>query len=199
MPMMKVLYTCSPVINIMMKAKPVILFILILIIGFVIGMLTSAQLRFKKLKPVRFYFYEEKFREGFYKIIVPDEKQKAEIDKILDKFSKKNIDLRENFRKEADSNMKAFRKEIDAKLTKEQIARLKEMDEKREKMIREFRKHRNDSSSRKEMKQVDRDARQFYNEQKMPSSGRPFFSSDSCYGSKRDSASLVDDKQQIIK
>ena len=31
--------------------------------------------------------------------------------------------------------MKALRKELDAKLTKEQLARLKEMDERREKMI----------------------------------------------------------------
>ena len=51
-------------------------------IGFVLGMLTSAQIRFNRLKPVRVFFSEERFREGFYKIIQPDEKQKAEINQL---------------------------------------------------------------------------------------------------------------------
>ena len=45
-----------------------------------LGMLTSAQIRFHKLKPVRVYFSEERFREGFYRTIQPDEQQKAKID-----------------------------------------------------------------------------------------------------------------------
>jgi len=200
MPTMKVLYTCSPVINNnVMKAKPIVLVILTLIIGFILGMLTSAQLRFSRLKPVRFYFSEERFREGFYKIIEPDEKQKAEIEKILDKFSKKNSELHENFRKEADSNMKAFRKEVDAKLTREQIARLKEMDEKREKMIKEFRKHRNDSTDRGAMGPRDPDGRQFYNEHRIPHGDRPLYPSDRPDDSRQDSTISANDEQQIIK
>lgn len=144
-----------------MKTKPILLIILTLIIGFVLGMLTSAQIRFNKLKPVRVFFSEERFREGFYRIIQPDEKQKAEIDKILEKYAKKNSELQENFRKEADSNMKAFRKEVDSKLTKDQLARLKEMDERREKMIREARQHRNDSLGRQGMRPSDRNYRYF--------------------------------------
>ena len=49
-----------------MKAKPILLVIVTLIIGFVLGMLTSAQIRYHKLKPVRVFFSEERFREGFY-------------------------------------------------------------------------------------------------------------------------------------
>jgi hypothetical protein len=130
-----------------MKAKPIILLILTLIIGFVLGMLTSAQLRLNRLKPVRLYFSEERFRDGLYKTIEPDEKQKEEIEKILDKYAKINSGLQENFRKSYESNMKEFRKEIDSKLTKEQLVRLKEMDDKRQDMIRQFRRdHRNDST-----------------------------------------------------
>ena len=150
-----------------MKAKPIILVILTLAIGFVLGMLTSAQIRFHKLKPVRVYFSEDRFREGFYKIIQPDEKQRAEIDKILEKHAKINSEMHSDFRKEADSNMKALRKELDAKLTKEQLARLKEMDERREKMIRESRKHRNDSTGRPGMRQGDRDGRPFFDDRRM--------------------------------
>lgn len=129
-----------------MKAKPILLVIITLVIGFVLGMLTSAQIRYSRLKPVRVYFSAERFREGFYKILEPDEKQKAEIEKILDKYAKINSELQSDIQKELDSNMKEFRKELDSKLTKEQLARLKEMDERRQEMIRQGMKNFRDSS-----------------------------------------------------
>lgn len=156
-----------------MKVKPIIILIATLLIGFVLGMLTSAQIRFNRLKPVRFYFSEERFREGFYKIIQPDEKQRAEIDKILEKHAKVNSEMQDNFRKEADSNIKALRKELDAKLTKEQLARVKEMDERREKMIKEARKHRNDSTDRPGMRPEGRYGRHYPEEGQLPPPGRP--------------------------
>ena len=133
-----------------MKAKPIILVIITLIIGFVIGMLTSAQIRLHKMQPVRVYFSEGRFRDGFYKTIQPDEQQKAEIEKILDKYAKLNGDLQGGFRKSYDSTMKEFRKELDAKLTKDQLARLKEMDERRMEMIKQsFRDRNNQDSTRR--------------------------------------------------
>jgi len=129
-----------------MKARPILVVVITLVIGFILGMLTSAQIRFNRLKPVRLYFSEERFREGFYKTIQPDEKQKAEIEKILDKYAKINSELQGNFRKELDSNMKAFRKELDSKLTKEQLARLKEIDDRRQEMIKQNRRNRDDDS-----------------------------------------------------
>jgi len=129
-----------------MKKKVILFAVLTLAIGFLIGMLTSAQIRYKKLKPMRLYFSEERFREGLYKTIEPDEKQKAEIEKILDKYANLNSELQGNFRKELDSNMKELRKELDSKLTKEQLLRLKEMDDRRQEMIRSSRRTRNDSS-----------------------------------------------------
>jgi hypothetical protein len=134
----------------MMKAKPIILVITTLIIGFVLGMLTSAQIRYQKLKPVRVFFSEERFRDGFYRTIQPDEKQKTKIDLILDKYAKINSDLQNNFRKELDASMKEFRKELDLNLTKDQQARLKEMDDKRQEMIRQNRMNReNDTTNRR--------------------------------------------------
>ena len=124
-----------------MKAKPVLLVVIILVIGFVLGMLTSAHIRFNRLRPVRLYFSEERFREGFYKVIQPDEKQKAEIEQILNKYAKLNSNLQTELRKELDSNIKEMHKELDSKLTREQQARLKEMDERRQNMIREGRRY----------------------------------------------------------
>jgi hypothetical protein len=130
-----------------MKTRIILIIILTLVIGFVLGMLTSAQLRLHKLKPMRVYFSEERFREGFYKTIQPDEKQKAKIEVILDKYARINSETQARFRKELDANVKALRKELDSNLTKEQIARVKEMDERRQEMIRqERRRHRNDTA-----------------------------------------------------
>lgn len=128
-----------------MKTKPILLVLVTLIIGFVLGMLTSAQLRMHKLKPVRMYFSEERFWEGFYKIIEPDDKQKEEIAKILQKYAKINSGLQSDFVKQLETNMKDFRKEIDSKLTKEQLARLKEIDERRQEMIRQGWRNRDSS------------------------------------------------------
>jgi len=133
----------------LMKAKPVILVVVTLVIGFVLGMLTSAQLRFHRLQPVRMYFSEERFRDGFFNTIQPDEKQKAEIEEILDKYARLNSTLQSDMRRELDSNMKEMRKELDTKLTRDQIARLKEMDDRRMDMIRQNWKSRNDSVGRR--------------------------------------------------
>jgi hypothetical protein len=130
-----------------MKAKPIILVVVTLAIGFVLGMLTSAQLRYHRLKPVKVFFSEEKFREGFYKTIQPDEQQKGKIDLILDKYAKINSERQDNFRREFEESMKKFREEIDSNLTKEQIARLKEMEERRQEMVRQdWKNHENDTS-----------------------------------------------------
>lgn len=129
-----------------MKTRTIILGIIILIVGFLLGMLTSAQLRLQKLRPVRMYFSEEKFREGFYKVIQPDDEQKVKIDLILDKYARLNSETQNNFKKEFEATRKAMRKELDSNLTKEQLARLKEMDERRQEMMKQDRERfKNDS------------------------------------------------------
>jgi hypothetical protein len=129
-----------------MKTRPILVIILTLIIGFVLGMLTSAQIRFHRLKPMRMYFTDDRFREGFYKVIQPDEKQKARIDQILDKYSKLNGDVQDKFRKELDTNVEAMKKELDQNLTRDQITRLKDLDDRRQEMMREaIKRHRQDT------------------------------------------------------
>ena len=130
-----------------MKTKPILLLVATLIIGFLLGMLASAQIRSHRLNPVRFFLSEERFREGFYKVIQPDDQQKAKIDVVLDKYAKINSELQHNFHKGFESSMNEFRKEIDSYLTKDQIARLREMDERRQEMIRKrWNDHEKDSS-----------------------------------------------------
>jgi hypothetical protein len=130
-----------------MKTRSILFIVLTLIIGFVLGMLTSAQLRSHRLNPVRVYFSEGRFRDGFYKAIQPTDQQKTKIDVILDKYAKINSELQINFRKELEGKMKEFRKELDLNLSKDQLSRLKELDDKRQEMIRHnWKSHDNDSS-----------------------------------------------------
>ncbi len=150
-----------------MKTRTILLGIITLIIGFVLGMLTSAQLRLNRLKPVRVYFSEERFREGFYKTIQPDEAQKVKIEQILDKYAKINSETQSDFRKELDANLKAMRKELDSQLTKEQLTRLKEMDERRQEMMRQEReRHKNDTTDFRNFRRRSPD--------RYPGPGRPF-------------------------
>jgi len=129
-----------------MKTKPVLIIISTLIIGFILGMLTSAQIRHYRVNQFRVFFSEDRFREGFYRTIQPDEQQKEKIDKVLDKYARISGQLQGGFRNELDSMMKAFHSEIDTYLRKDQIARLKAMDERMDRMIRRNRMvYRNDS------------------------------------------------------
>jgi hypothetical protein len=130
-----------------MKAKPIIIIVITLTIGFVIGMLVSAQIRYQRLKPVRVFFSEQRFRDGFYNVIQPDEKQKATIDDLLEKYALINSSVQNDFRKRLDSTMKEFWNELEPSLTKEQIARLKEMEKRREEMWRQNQRNRGDSSN----------------------------------------------------
>jgi hypothetical protein len=129
-----------------MKAKPIIIVVVTLAIGFVLGMLVSAQIRYHRLKPVRVFFSEQRFREGFYNMIQPDEKQKEIIEKILTKYAKVNSDEQNEFRKKLDVTMKNFWKELEPVLTKDQISRLKEMENRRNEMIRQNRRNPHDST-----------------------------------------------------
>lgn len=123
-----------------MKTKSILIVVIILIIGFILGMLTSAHIRYHRLKPVRIYFSEERFREGFYNIIQPDQKQKEKIEPLLSKYAAINSEIQNDFRKKIDIMMKDFWNEMEPNLTKEQIDRLKQMDERRMRMIRENRR-----------------------------------------------------------
>jgi hypothetical protein len=131
----------------MMKAKPVIIIVITLLIGLVLGMLTSAQIRYHRLKPVRLFFSEERFRKGFYEVIQPGEKQKESIDQLLSKYAGVNSGIQNEFRKKMDSTMKEFWKELEPILTKDQLGRLKEMDKRRMEMIRESRRNPHDSAN----------------------------------------------------
>lgn len=114
-----------------MKTKSVIILIATLLLGFILGMLTSAQIRYHKLKPIRVFFSEERFREGIYSVINPDESQMVKLDEIIKKYSRRNREIQTNFRRELDNFTKDLWNEMDPVLTREQVEKLQEMEKKR--------------------------------------------------------------------
>jgi hypothetical protein len=153
-----------------MKAKPIIIIVITLVIGFILGMLTSAQIRYSRLQPVRVFFSEERFRDGFYNMIQPDEKKKETIDQLLSKYAKTNSLIQNDFRKKLDSIMKDFWKELEPSLTKEQIDRLKQMDQRRMEMIRQNRRMppRDSVNFRDNRRMPPRDSANFRGDRRMP-------------------------------
>ena len=131
-----------------MTTKSIIPALTTLIVGFLLGMLTSSQLRSQRLRPVRVFFSEERFKTGMYEAIQPTEEQKAKIDVILDKYSKLNDEASAAFRKEFEARMERFIREIDASLTPRQSVRLRELDERRREMDRRRERGRGEQNRR---------------------------------------------------
>ncbi|HOU95597.1 MAG TPA: hypothetical protein PLN06_03105 [Bacteroidales bacterium] len=129
-----------------MKTKAIILTIITLLIGFLLGILVSGQLRSHRLKPLRMFFSDERFfRDGFYNIIKPDENQSKTLDVIISKYAKANKEIQSEFKRKVDSLFKEFWKEVEPNLTKEQIDRLREFEQRRMNMIRNDRRRPDDS------------------------------------------------------
>jgi Spy/CpxP family protein refolding chaperone len=114
-----------------MKTRSVVILVATLFLGIILGMLTSAQIRYHKLKPIRVFFSEERFREGIYSVINPDESQMVKLDEIIKKYSRRNREIQTNFRRELDNFTKDLWKEMDPVLTREQVEKLQEMEKKR--------------------------------------------------------------------
>lgn len=136
-----------------MKLKPLILIFTTLLIGFFIGFLTSAQLRHKRMNPVRIYSSERRFREDAYRIFEPDEEQMVKLDPIIRKYGKASSELQREYRKNFESIMENYFQEVKPLLTQEQLDRINSMEQRRREAVRRFRpdslqgRHRPDDSS----------------------------------------------------
>lgn len=126
-----------------MKARPVFLMIATLLIGFILGVLISAQLRHKRMRPFRIYSSEQKFEESIFRLIQPDEEQIEVIDEIISRYGREGSELSKNFRNEFDALMNNFWSELKPELTEEQ---LNSMDETMKQRRDAMRRIRSDSS-----------------------------------------------------
>ena len=104
-----------------MKTRSLLLLISILIIGFILGFLSSSIIRERKAREYRSYSSYESFRNHILGKIQPSEEQKINLLPIIEEYSKKNQELKVNYRKDFRSLMKEFREELKPFLTEEQL------------------------------------------------------------------------------
>ena len=122
-----------------MKLRSVIIIVATLFLGFVMGMLTSSQIRYHKLKPVRLFFSEERFREAIYGTINPDEYQKEKLEVVIRKYSRLSREIQMNYRKTLEDFTSDLWKEMLPLLTSEQKEKMEEMERKRQELSRQWR------------------------------------------------------------
>ncbi len=95
-----------------------------LIIGFALGMLTSAQIRNAHLKKYRSFSSTDRFIYGTLHMIDPTPEQKEKILPVIRKYASENNVLRERYRNDFIALMKDFKKELYPYLTDAQKERM---------------------------------------------------------------------------
>lgn len=113
------------------KLKPVLILLITLIIGFVIGGLTTVNIIRHKLMQ---FATEEGFKEATYDFFDPDDEQKNEMKPIVEKYSKKHNELRRTFFVEFFNMTESMIIELDSVLT----------DDQKEKYLEKMSEHEND-------------------------------------------------------
>ncbi len=104
-----------------MKTKSIIILASTLLIGFFLGWLSSTYLQNKKFREIRAYSSMEGIRFSVLNKINPTEEQKKEILPVVEKFSRKNLELRRKYMKEFIEVRDEFHNELFPLLTKEQV------------------------------------------------------------------------------
>lgn len=106
------------------KTKSMFALFFVLIIGFVLGALSSGAVRHQKGERITRMSPEEQFSEVMEKIIQPTETQKAAISQILKRKSERIASIQQQRSKEFFAVFDSFRKEMDAILTSQQKEKL---------------------------------------------------------------------------
>ena len=98
-----------------------------LIIGFVLGMLTSGLIRHAQIKKFRSFASREGFGNWTIHVVNPTPEQRQKLMPVIKKYASENMELREKYRKEFMLLMKDYKKDLYPLLTPKQIQRLETM------------------------------------------------------------------------
>jgi len=122
-----------------MKIRPIIIIVLTLFIGFCIGILVSAQLRHKRMNPVRIYSSEQRFRDDAIHFLQPDEEQLVILEPVIKKYAKASSEMQKEYRRSFEELMQNYFSDVKPLLTKEQLDRISEMQKRRRDATKRFR------------------------------------------------------------
>lgn len=123
-----------------MKTKAILIIVFTLVIGFILGMLTSAQIRHSRMKEMRTFFSGKDYGEMMLNVIHPDEMQKAKLEEVMGRYYKTTRNMQSDFRTDFDSVTSGFKKEIDTLLTPVQLEKVRELEARNREMMKKMRK-----------------------------------------------------------
>ena len=126
-----------------MKTRPLLFIIITLIIGFILGFLTSSQLRHQRMKPVRIYSSEKRFIHDAYRFLQPDSLQAKKLEPVIKKYAKSSSDLHKEYRRSFEKIMNDYFSAVKPFLTEQQLEGIRQTERMRNDAIRRF---RNDST-----------------------------------------------------
>lgn len=129
-----------------MKTRPLLFIIVTLIIGFVLGFLTSSQLRHQRMKPLRIYSSEKRFIQDAQRFLQPDSLQAKKLEPVIKKYAKLSSDLHKEYRRDFEKIMNDYFSAVKPYLTEQQLEGMRQTERMRKDAIKRF---RNDSISGK--------------------------------------------------
>ena len=112
-----------------MKTKSILIIIATLIIGFIIGFLTNGQITKSRIQSFVKMGTSDGFKARLYRVIQPDELQRAEIEPILEEYAEKIHESVINSREDMNNIGDEMMKELEPFLNDDQIFRMKKAHE----------------------------------------------------------------------
>lgn len=108
------------------RTKSTIVILIVLVIGFVLGSLTSGALRQRRVDRFRHLSPQDQFRETMENIIRPDNRQRMELEQIWEKQDHRIAEIQENSAIQIMNFVDSLKLEFNSILTDEQQYRLQE-------------------------------------------------------------------------
>ena len=127
-----------------MKTRAILIVVATLLIGFLLGMLTSAQIRHSRLKRMRTSVSGRDFAAMMMNVIDPDDSQRIRLENVMKNYEKITHEMQAKFRGDFDSVSTAFKKDIDTLLTPDQLARVREMEARNSEMMKKMNRNRHE-------------------------------------------------------
>ncbi len=107
-----------------MRTRSVIILVSTLLLGFLLGLATSAWVRHYKMKEFKAFTSIEGFRVRAISILEPTPEQEQLLIPVITEYGKKNLELKKKYREDFVNLMKEYRSTLYPLLTREQIERL---------------------------------------------------------------------------
>jgi len=124
------------------KLKYTLAFVAVLLIGFALGFLISGRLIHNRVNYMQKYFTEKGFRYEFMRVLRPSPEQMQQMRPVLKSYAQKNRENMIFFREQQRQLMKNLHHDLKPFLSSKQVKRLKMMELRRMRFMRNGPMHR---------------------------------------------------------